>query len=718
MPSIPPPHSGPISPQEILLPENMPLYGHATATSVYPVELPPLDPWALYWQGFSLQAVSGPKAARESLEQAFTDFSALQDTVGIYTAWCGIVEGYLIEWHELKPLDKWLALFDQLREKHPLCPDRDLEARLANARFSALCLRRPWDPEMDSCGQKAEELLRRALNPMLRLCLTRQLVFWFAWKGNFRKVEALMSEFEATTDLRQWGTGPERIYLQVAQLACYWLTGRLEKAAPMVEEALAEAEANGAPALVHMLLSTAAFVRLGRGEPDAAQKYLDRLGSLPFEDRTLEQGHFQYLKALELVHLGRHAAALRHAQRSLHCAFTAGAPIQAMLSLLSMANILAMLGDYRRAHRHLCRARHIARRIGSRTGLFRNELTLAELYFSQGHAELGLDCLRRGLALGRENRIVHTDWWLPKSMAELCARALEAGIETEFAREIIRINKLPLPPSFTDLETWPRAVHIYTLGRFAMVRDGQSLSFERKAQKRPMELLQALIALGGRQVNQIQLEDALWPNAGGDSARTSFNMALLRLRKIIGTECLRLEEGKLTLDPRFCWVDVWTLQRRLRQVEPSLQRGTPPAEFSLLIQQMMDLLQGPFLWGETDKSWMFPLREKLRHGVRRMFKDLGRSLGRQGLCEQAIAVYRKALEIDPLAEEFYRLMITCYAALDRYPEALAAYHYCRKSLNASLNVSPSPATEALLQAIQQQDRKALTANCPACRAPI
>jgi LuxR family transcriptional regulator, maltose regulon positive regulatory protein len=696
----------------------VPLPGHVTATSVYPVELLALDPWALYWQGFSLQAVSGPKAARESLEQAFMGFSALQDTVGIYTAWCGIVEGYLIEWHELKPLDKWLTLLDQLRQKHPLCPDHDLEARLANARFSALCLRRPWAPEMESCGQEVEELLRRALNPMLRLCLTRQLVFWFAWKGNFRKVEALMSEFEATTDLRQWGSGPERIYLQVAQLACYWLTGRLEKAAPMVEEALAEAEANGAPALVHMLLSTVAFVRLGRGEPDAARKYLDQLGSLPFADRTLEQGHFQYLKALELVHLGRHAAALRHAQRSLHCAFTAGAPIQAMLSLLSMANILAMLGDYRRAHRHLCRARHIARRIGSRTGLFRYELTLAELYFSQGHAELGLDCLRRGLALGRENRIVHTDWWLPKSMAELCARALEAGIETEFAREIIRINKLPLPPLFTDLETWPRAVHIYTLGRFAMVRDGQSLSFERKAQKRPMELLQALIALGGRQIHQLQLEDILWPGASGDSARASFNMTLLRLRKLIGSECLRLEDGKLTLDQRFCWVDVWAFQRRLRQVETGLQQGCPPAKLAFLIQQSMELLQGQFLGVETEQHWMLPLREKLRHRVRRLFTDLGRCLGRQGLCEQAIAVYRKALEIDPLAEEFYRHLITCYAALGRHPEALAAYHYCYKALNARLNVPPSSSTEILLQAIQQQDRSLFLAKCASCQVSI
>lgn len=679
-----------------------------------PVELLSIDPWHAYWQGFATQAVSGPKAARESLERAFAGFTVLGDGVGIYTSWCSIVEGYLIEWHDLRPLDRWLSILTKLRETHPACPDRDLEARLINARFSALCFRRPWDPEMDSCCRKVEALLRTSLNPMIRLSLTRQLVFWFAWKGEFQKIEALLSEFEAT-DPTQWGTGAERIHLQVAQAACYWLTGRLELAEPLIQKALAEAEANGAPALVHMLLSTGAFVHLGRGAPDLARQYIDILGSLPFADRTLEQGHFQYMKALELVHRGRYAAALRHAQRSLHCSFAAGAPIQATLSLLATGQILSALGDDKRALRHLRRARQLSRRIGSAHFLMRYELISAELHFNQNGTEQGHECLRRGLALGRENWIVHTDWWRPTAMAELCARALEAGIEIEFAQEIIRINHLLLPASFADLESWPRAVRIYTLGRFVIIRGGKPLQFERKAQKRPTELLQALIALGGRLVTQIQLEDALWPDAGSDSARSSFNMALLRLRKMIGTECLRLEEGKLTLDPLFCWVDVWAFQRRLGQIESGLQQGSPPAALAFLIQQSMDLLQGPFLGGESEQYWMSPLREKLRHRVRRLFRNLGRWLGGQGLCEQAIYTYRKALEIDPLAEEFYQQLITCYAALDRYPEALAAYHYCRKALNARLNVPPAPATEALLQAIQQQDRSALEANCAVCR---
>ena len=263
------------------------------------------------------------------------------------------------------------------------------------------------------------------------------------------------------------------------------------------------------------------------------------------------------------------------------------------------------------------------------------------------------------------------------------------------------------------LRNW--AVRIYTLGRFSLVKDGLSIRFAHKAQKRPIELLQTLIALGGRQVHQIQIEDALWSNASGRSAHQSFNMALHRLRHLIGHECLRVEEGKLTLNPFFCWVDVWDFERRLHEVETLRHETATSTELYLLIKGAVNMLQGQFLCREIEQPWMLPLREKLRHRVRRLFTDLGRCFGREGKCEEAIIVYHKALEIDPLAEEFYRHLMICYTALDRHPEALAAYHYCCKALYHRLNVPASPLTEDLLQAIQQQDRNFVTTCCAACR---
>ena len=65
-------------------------------------------------------------------------------------------------------------------------------------------------------------------------------------------------------------------------------------------------------------------------------------------------------------------------------------------------------------------------------------------------------------------------------------------------------------------DTWPYPLKLRTLGRFTVVRDDKPLSRVAGHQK-PLELLQALIALGGRAVDEAQLRRMLL--AGGRRRR-------------------------------------------------------------------------------------------------------------------------------------------------------------------------------------------------------
>ncbi len=70
-------------------------------------------------------------------------------------------------------------------------------------------------------------------------------------------------------------------------------------------------------------------------------------------------------------------------------------------------------------------------------------------------------------------------------------------------------------------------------------------------------MLKALIAFGGKDVGETRLSDALWPDAEGDAARTSFDTTLHRLRKLIGNDkAIVINEGLLSLDDRKVWTDV------------------------------------------------------------------------------------------------------------------------------------------------------------------
>ena len=120
------------------------------------------------------------------------------------------------------------------------------------------------------------------------------------------------------------------------------------------------------------------------------------------------------------------------------------------------------------------------------------------------------------------------------------------------------------PASTTQASTDIPQVSIYTLGRFSLLLNGKPAEFGRKAPRRPLELLKAIIALGGREISTASLISVLWPDVDGDTAQRSFDTTLHRLRKILGDRrVLKLKEGKFSLEGRNCWVDAWSFERLL-----------------------------------------------------------------------------------------------------------------------------------------------------------
>jgi hypothetical protein len=122
-------------------------------------------------------------------------------------------------------------------------------------------------------------------------------------------------------------------------------------------------------------------------------------------------------------------------------------------------------------------------------------------------------------------------------------------------------------------------VRIHTLGRFSVQLQGRPLSGTAGPRyQRSLELLQALIALGGRDVHAELLSQALWPDAEGDKAQNAFDVTLHRLRQLLNIDHLfLLRERRLTLNSELAWVDVWTFERLVNHAERLLARIGEPA---------------------------------------------------------------------------------------------------------------------------------------------
>jgi len=240
-------------------------------------------------------------------------------------------------------------------------------------------------------------------------------------------------------------------------------------------------------------------------------------------------------------------------------------------------------------------------------------------------------------------------------------------------------------------------LQIFTLGRFSVARGVEPIRFARKAQHRPLQLLKALIAHGGREVGSDRLGMALWPESEGDTAYNAFEITLHRLRKLIGVEkALVLSNGLLTLDNQHCWVDVWAFEQAAGQAETLLRSLRPdPDELASISSKVVTLYHGHFLGRETPEPWSISLRERLRSKFLRHLLDVARHWETIGQHEAAIQCYLKGLETDDLAEIFYQRLMVCYQQLGRKSEALAVYRRCRTTLSLILSITPSPATETI-----------------------
>ena len=280
---------------------------------------------------------------------------------------------------------------------------------------------------------------------------------------------------------------------------------------------------------------------------------------------------------------------------------------------LGLGLLLQLCHEPEEARQQLEVGRRIGASINNPLIEFAYHLFSAHLLLQTGEEGKVFDHLSRGMQIGRERGYMHFFYFPPKPIARLCLEALDRGIEREYVCALIRQNGLTPDPAWRQSESWPWPIRIYTLGRFSVVKEGQALRFTGKTQKKPIELLKLLIALGGRDVTETKLADTLWPEAEGDAAAQALATTLFRLRKLLGEQAIRRQEGRVTLDSGVCWVDCWEFERI------STDASLDPAR---RVSRLQRLYHGAFLDGTDVAPWVQPLRQRLQAKMMRLGRQL------------------------------------------------------------------------------------------------
>lgn len=648
------------------------------------------QPWLLFWRGIGWLGWRHADS-RCSLERAFTAFRIHGDTVGMFLAWAGVIFALMSE-GELVPMDRWIALLDEIMHDAPQFPSKGVETRVATAMLIALVCRQPHHPQARDWAQRAIELARHHPDPALRTMAAAGWLQYQLQQGDLSNATGVVDEMRAL--LRTRDVSPVMAVNASMTVAWYEALTAVPSYRDTVTQVLERAQATGIfYSARHVVLSAGLIGALSDGDLETAARWLGELE----RDVHLLGPMFRFLHHWFLVWdaLVRQdiPRAARLQPEMLRVALLDGQPLDEAVAWLGSAHVLHSRGQQAEAREHLARGLDIARVTGSAYVEFMARLTEAHLSLDNTREAEGVRALATAMALGRERGYVNSHIWLPAVMARLCARALDAGIEVEYVRGLVQRRGLVPETPPLEVETWPWPIKIFALGQLEVLRDGQPVRFAHKVQRKPLALLKALIPFGGRAVREDLVMDALWPDADGDAARVALASALHRLRRLLGHELAVLrQDGQLSLDARRCWVDVWAVERLLERAESA-------ADPRPSTRRAIDLCRGASLDGRGEEiPQMSALIDRLRRRLLRQLVRIGQQCAQAARWQEAVEWYEEAIGVDPSAEDVYRRLMSAYRGLGRPIEVADTYRRCRAALATHLGTSPSAATRALLDA--------------------
>jgi LuxR family maltose regulon positive regulatory protein len=642
------------------------------------------DPWLPYWAGACDVSID-PEHARVALEKAYAGLAAQHDLLGQVMAASLIMETYYFEWTNFAPLDRWIDVLSKLLGDGLSFPSAAVELRARSGLVAALLYRQPQHSLLLPESARARALLEADVPMGARFTAGIILLNCYCFQGDFDCAERVVGLLRPHLAHRET-TPLSQVWWQIAVAYYELLRANHDAAADALGRSEAIADEYGLSFIRPAVLTQRALLALSFGDLQCAGALLPRLEAAINPARRMDLALFHSALSWYECQRGDYGSARKHAKSAVDGAFEAGAVTIQTYCLLGRAHLLLELGEPARA---LASVRSLRLRAAGASRLLEFDTLLLEAFsaFQTGDTAGALSLLRAGLAIGREQNYLNTLRWSAKITVRLLCRALEAGIETGYAQQLIRARNLV--PDTPEIEQWPWPIKLYSLGRFSVVIDNTPLKTSGKAQAKPLELLKALVAGGGREVGAATLAAQIWPDVEGDAAQNALDTTLHRLRKLLQQDdAVIVHQAKLSLNPVKVWVDVWAFERLANRLEHGTGDHRDDAA------KLFRLYLGNFLQQDSEAPWLLPMRQRLRSKFLRQVVSLGCAWENQGELARAADAYQHGIEVDNLSEELYRKLMLCEYKRGNAAAALEAYRRCRHMLSIVLGIKLSADTEA------------------------
>ncbi len=639
------------------------------------------DPWLLYWQGCARFPLNPANAGR-SFRRAYLGYFETGDIIGELLAIRALADVIFMEGTEPQELDQ---LGGRLEVVLPTLLDRPSNKAIREACGTYLDIatrRRGSTPFFTEAKRYLSEQLHRAeMSASEKLSLVASLLCCEISSADSaacaRLVEIAWS-LEASDDVDP-----------VCRLAGLWwlsqyhlVTGDFQKAWALTERALGSValEPGGYRQVVE---GFGAIALLAAGEDTQARRLLDAVRQTGREDDHIGATPsglaeaWWYAKHKDFRQAQHYARAAQvHCRRGIRLREPRCWLMIAVYAIESsdLEEARSALGEYKRLRKIL-----LCEELEALAAMIE-----AELAWRCDETSGALGCLRDALGFA-DNPIqiaglLWVYWWLPR----MFAIALKHDIEPLAVRTLAR--KWCISADDPTNENWPWPIKVRTFGNFEILVDDAPLAYGRKPPARLLALLKAIVAFGGTEVPESKLIDVLWREEEGDAATKSLNVAMTRLRKLLGNvAAIEVGDGKIGLNRAVVWVDALAFDAS------DAQRSDAARALSLY--------RGDFLSADADAGWALPMRERLRSKFIAIIEIAAQALELEGNWDAAAKLYQRGVDADNLFERFHQGLMRCYLRAGRSAEALGVYRRLRQTLSVVLGVKPSYDTEVLYRSV-------------------
>lgn len=216
---------------------------------------------------------------------------------------------------------------------------------------------------------------------------------------------------------------------------------------------------------------------------------------------------------------------------------------------------------------------------------------------------------------------------------------------------------------------------------------------------RVQSLVAHLVLHAGDSFSRQHLAGLFWPDSPDGQARTNLRKLVLELRRALPG----FDRYLLIEDRALQWRRDAPISVDVVEFEHALAHASSPAA----LEQVITLYRGDLL-PECYDDWIIPERERLRRSYMDALARLVAALEAHRDYAGAIRHARRLLDLDPLQEATYRLLMRLHALTGDRTGAVRVYHACASMLQRELDVVPSPETREAYERLLAADARPAT----------